>query len=336
MSELRQNLCTKEWYVIATERARRPHDFARPGPRKHLPKRTRNCPFCPGNESRTPPEMSRFPDNGKWAVRVVPNKFSAFSSSGEVERHVDGLYRWAHGVGVHEVIIETPRHDLLPSQLPLEHLRLVTRMYHQRYVTALDDPRVQLVILFKNYGEAAGTSLIHPHSQLMATPLVPTHIRYRTEEARRYYHETGRCVFCETARFETEEKERVVWENDDFLVFCPYACGSPYEVWIMPKRHISCFGMTTSDELDKLAEALHVVHGKMFTLLGDPDFNYVIRVSPKDERLCNAFHWYIKYMPRLAKQAGFELGTGMYVNTTLPEDNAKYLRRAKPPKQMDI
>ena len=253
MSELRQNLVTKEWYVIATERARRPHDFAPAKPRPRLPKRSSRCPFCPGNESMTPPETARTPEDGEWQVRAVPNKFSAFSSEGDLERHADGLYRWATGVGVHEVIVEAPRHDLTPSQMPLEHLRLVTRMYLDRYEAALDDPRVQLIILFKNYGAAAGTSLVHPHSQLMATPLVPTHIRYRTEEARRYYHETGNCVFCETLRFETEEKERVVWENDDFLVFCPYACGAPYEVWIMPKRHISCFAMTTTDELDNLA-----------------------------------------------------------------------------------
>ena len=332
MSELRQSLVTREWYVIATERARRPHDFARAKPRPRLPRRSTKCPFCPGNEGMTPPEVARIGEDGRWQVRVVPNKFSAFSAEGEPERHTDGLYRWASGVGVHEVIVETPRHDLTPAQMPLEQLRLVTRIYHQRFQAALEDPRVQLVILFKNYGAAAGTSLVHPHSQLMATPLVPTHIRYRTEEARRHFDETGRCVFCETLRFEVEEKDRLVWENDDFLVFCPYACGSPYEVWIMPKRHISCFSMTTARELDGLAQTLHVVHAKMHGLLGDPDFNCVVRVAPKDERFGQAFHWYIKYMPRLAKQAGFELGTGMYVNTTLPEDNAKYLRRAKVPK----
>jgi len=332
MSELRQNLVTKEWYVIATERARRPHDFARAKPRARLPKRSSRCPFCPGNEAMTPPAVARFPDDGRWQVRVVPNKFSAFSAEGEAERHVNGLYRWASGVGVHEVIIETPRHDLAPAQMPLPQLRLITRMYHDRFTAALEDPRVQLVILFKNHGAAAGTSLVHPHSQLMATPLVPTHIRYRTEEARRHYDETGRCVFCETLHIEKEEKERLVWENDDFLVFSPYACGAPYEVWIMPKRHISCFSMTTDEELDALAEALHVVHAKINGLLGDPDFNYVIRAAPKDERFGQAFHWYIKYMPRLTKQAGFELGSGMYVNTTLPEDNAKYLRKARVPK----
>ena len=331
MSQLRQNLVTQEWYVIATDRARRPHDFARSRPRPRLPRRSSRCPFCPGNEAMTPPETARIPEEGDWQVRVVPNKFSAFSSEGEAERHIDGLYRWASGVGVHEVIIETPRHDLTPSQMPLEQLKLVTRICHERYEAALEDPRVQLVILFKNYGATAGTSLIHPHSQLMATPLVPTHIRYRTEEARRYYDDTGRCVFCATLQIEKEEKDRLVWENDDFLVFSPYACGAPYEVWIMPKRHISCFSMTTADELDALAEVLRVVHGKMDALLGDPDFNYVVRVAPKDERFGQAFHWYIKYMPRLAKQAGFELGTGMYVNTTLPEDNAKYLRKAKVP-----
>ena len=331
MSELRQNLVTKEWYVIATGRARRPDDFVRRKPRPRLPRRSSRCPFCAGNESLTPPEVGRIPADGKWQVRVVPNKFSAFSPEGPADRHVDGLYRWAAGVGVHEVIVETPRHDLIPSQISLEQLRLIMRMYLERYAAALEDNRVQLIILFKNYGEAAGTSLIHPHSQLMATPLVPTHIRYRIEEARRYYDEVGRCVFCDTLRIEAQEKERVVWENDGFLVFSPYACGAPYEVWIMPKRHIPCFSMTTQKELDQLAETLFVVHRKMHALLNDPDFNYVVRVTPKDERYGHAFHWYIKYMPRLTKQAGFELGTGMYVNTTLPEDNARYLREVKVP-----
>jgi len=332
MSELRQNLATKEWYVIATERAKRPHDFTK-GKKKHqvLPERVDSCPFCPGNEHMTPPATLVFEDDSGWQVRVVGNKFSVFSPEGTTERRVNGIHRSMTGVGIHEVIIERPEHNTIIPQLSDAQMELVMRAYRSRYRALIKDPRVEMIILFKNYGEGAGCSLAHPHSQIIAMPIVPTHIRYRIEEPRRYYDDFGCCVFCHMAKIEKSEGTRMVSENQHFVAFCPYACGAPYEVWIIPKRHISSFGNTNDEELGSLGKILKDVISRIYYGLSDPDYNYVIRSVPKDEGDALALHWYIKIMPRLTKQAGFELGSGMYVNVTLPEENAKFLRELKLP-----
>jgi len=331
MSELRQNMATKEWYVIATERAKRPHDFLTGREKRTKPPYLESCPFCPGNEHMTPPETFRIARGDSWQVRVVPNKFSAFSSKGTPERRSDGIYRTMTGVGIHEVIIESPRHDLGIALMPEEDVIDVMRAYRARYISAIEDPRVELVIIFKNHGPGAGTSLEHPHSQLIAIPLVPTHIMYRTEEARRFYNDNGACVFCKMIEEEKRSDKRIVMENDHFIVFTPYASGAPFEMWILPKRHQACFAFINDDELVWLARTLKDVLSRLYYGLGDPDFNYVIRTTPKDERNAKGFHWYIKLMPKLVQVAGFELGTGMYVNVTLPEKNAEFLKNVKVP-----
>ncbi len=332
MSELRQNLATKEWYVIATERAKRPHDFTR-GKKKPppLPERVSDCPFCPGNEHMTPPASLVLEDASGWQVRVVANKFSAFSPAGTTERRVNGIHRSMAGVGIHEVIIERPEHNLALPMLTDAQMHLITQAYRARYREAMKDPRIEHIILFKNYGADAGCSLAHPHSQMIAMPLVPTHIRYRIEEARRHYDDMGHCVFCHMVEQEKKENERLVTENEHFVAFCPYACGTPYEVWIVPKRHISSFGNTNDEELYALGLILRDITSRIYYGLSDPDYNYVIRSVPKDEGDALSLHWYIKMMPRLTKQAGFELGSGMYVNVTLPEENAQFLRELKLP-----
>jgi len=332
MSELRQNLATKEWYVIATERAKRPHNFTK-GKKKFqlLPERVESCPFCPGNEHMTPPATLVYEDDSSWQVRVVGNKYSAFSPEGTRERKVNGIYRSMAGVGIHEVLIERPEHNKIIPMLSDDEIGLVMHAYHSRYQALIKDPRVEMIIIFKNYGEGAGCSLAHPHSQLIAMPLAPTHIRYRIEEARRHYDDIGRCVFCHMIEMEQTEGTRMVQENEHFVAFCPYACGAPYEVWIMPKRHISSFRSTNDEELHALGHILRDIVSRIHYGLSDPDYNYVIRSVPKDEGDASALHWYIKVMPRLAKQAGFELGSGMYVNVTLPEDNARFLRELEIP-----
>lgn len=332
MSELRQNLATKEWYVIATERAKRPHDFTK-GKKKFelLPERVDSCPFCPGNEHMTPPASLVLGDGSDWQVRVVANKFSAFSPQGTTERRVNGIHRSMAGVGIHEVLIERPEHNKIIPSLSDQQMELIMRAYRHRYRAHIKDPRVEMIIVFKNYGEGAGCSLAHPHSQLIAMPLVPTHLRYRIEEARRHYDDFGGCVFCHMVEMERSEGIRMVTENEHFVAFCPYACGAPYEVWIIPKRHISSFGSTNDEELHPLGQILKDILSRIHYGLSDPDYNYVIRSVPKDEGDALALHWYIKMMPRLAKQAGFELGSGMYVNVTLPEDNAKFLRQLEIP-----
>ncbi|MBM4047082.1 MAG: galactose-1-phosphate uridylyltransferase [Planctomycetes bacterium] len=333
MSELRQNIATKEWYVLATERAKRPEDFVAAKPKREKVAKSDKCPFCPGNEAMTPPATLELPGASGWQVRAVPNKFSAFSPVGSRERHAKGIYRSMSGVGIHEVIIETPRHDLTIALLPVSDVETVVEAYRSRYLQVSQDPRVEHIILFKNHGESAGCSLEHPHSQLIATPLVPTHIRYRLEEARHFHDDTGQCVFCVMVKEERKARERMVYEDDLFVAFAPYASGGPFEVWILPKRHQASFGDISDEEVESLALTLKDVLARMYHGLSDPDFNYVIRSVPKDERHVKCFHWYIKLMPKLARVAGFELGTGMFVNVTLPEANAKFLREVKLPSQ---
>ena len=334
MSELRQNLATKEWYVIATERARRPEEFKHKKPPRLAKAFEPNCPFCPGNEKMTPPAEEVIKVGGAWSIRVVPNKFSVFRREGSRERRLNGIYREMEGVGIHEVIVETPLHNQVIPSMSLKQTERIVKVYRDRYISTLKDDRIELVIIFKNYGAAAGTSLEHPHSQLIATPLVPTHIRYRMEEARKYSDESGRCVFCDTVQAEREDARRMVAENRDFVAFVPFASGSPFEVWIMPKRHHACFCEIRNSELRPFASILQEVLARWYWGLDDPDFNFVIRSTPNDERHSNAFHWYVKMMPKLVSVAGFELGTGMYVNTTLPEENAEYLRAVKIPAKL--
>lgn len=322
-------MATKEWYVIATERAKRPHDFVKKEDKKQKPPYVETCPFCSGNEHMTPPETFRISRDGSWQVRSVPNKFSAFSPEGTPERKNDGIYRVMSGVGIHEVIIENPSHDLTIALMPDEDVVDIIMAYRDRYASAIEDSRVELVIIFRNHGSGAGTSLDHPHSQLIATPLVPTHIMYRTEEARRFYNENGACVFCKMVEEEKKSGKRVVIENDHFIVFTPYASGAPFETWILPKRHQAGFSSINDDEVFWFARTLKDILSRLYHGLDDPDFNYVIRTPPKDDHDGKGFHWYVKLMPKLTQIAGFELGTGMYVNVTLPENNAEFLRNVE-------
>jgi UDPglucose--hexose-1-phosphate uridylyltransferase len=331
MSELRQNLATKEWYVLATERAKRPEDFAHAKPKREKAAKVDTCPFCPGNEAMTPPATLEIPGASGWQVRAVPNKFSAFSPVGSRQRHVSGIYRVMSGVGIHEVIVETPRHDLTTALLPISEIEAIIEAYRSRYIQVSMDPRVEHIIIFKNHGESAGTSLEHPHSQLIATPLVPTHIRCRLEEAQRYHDDMGQCVFCVMIAEERKASVRMVYEDDFFVAFAPFASGGPFEIWILPKRHHASFGDISDQEVQALALTLKDVLGRIYHGLCDPDFNYVVRSVPKDQRQAPCFHWYIKFMPKLTRVAGFELGTGMFVNVTLPEENAKFLRAVKLP-----
>ena len=329
MPELRQNLATKEWVIVSTERAKRPEQFKTEKVKKELPSYDQTCPFCPGNENRTPYETFVLKRNEEWKVRVVPNKFAALSSGGHLERKIEGLTRWMSGVGIHEVVIESPLHNLSIATLSQGDVADVISVYRNRYLAASNDPRVRLVTIFRNHGESAGTSLEHPHSQLIATPVVPSHIRYRIEEAMRYYDEHGECVFCSMLRDELKVKERIVLETASFVSFIPYASLSPFHTWILPKRHMASFAEINDIEVEDLALSLKTTLAKFFYGLSNPDYNYVIRSVPIQERECEYYHWYISIVPRLIRTAGFELGSGMFINTSLPEENAKFLREIK-------
>ncbi|MGH9576706.1 MAG: galactose-1-phosphate uridylyltransferase [Terriglobales bacterium] len=327
MPEFRQNPITKEWVIIATERARRPDAFVRPpGPAVAQPAYYPECPFCPGNEHMSPAETWRHDTGGRWDVRVVPNKFSALSMDGKRTRFNQGLRHTASGVGIHEVIIETPQHNVPIALMPQEHVEIVMRSYKERYFSASDDPRVELITIFKNHGSSGGASQEHPHSQLIATPIISPQVRSRMETALRHFDEAGDCIFCKVLMDEMYDGKRIINENTHFVSFVPFASLSPFHTWIFPRRHQASFGEIRDDELRSLASILRETLARLYHGLGDPDYNYTIRTAPSENRYCKYYHWYLSLIPRLTKVAGFELGSGFFVNVTLPEENAEYLR----------
>jgi len=328
MPEIRQNLATKEWVIIARERAQRPGDFCqceRPLTEERPPWE-RDCPFCPGNEEPPPSEQLRIPAQGPWLLRVVLNKYPALSLTGEKVRRFDGIHRSLSGVGRHEVVIESPRHNTCPALEPPEAIARTLSAFQERGRVFAADPRIEQIIYFKNHGPRAGTSLAHPHAQIVGLPMVPYNIRARAEEARRYFDDTGQCVYCTMARGEMDAGDRLVVRNDHFIAFIPYAAFSPFHTWIMPLRHASEFLDATPEEIAALGHILGDVLRRLYDGLNDPDYNYVIRTAPLRDPGREYLHWYITIIPRVTQSAGFEMGSGMFINTALPEESAAFLR----------
>jgi UDPglucose--hexose-1-phosphate uridylyltransferase len=327
MPELRQNRFTKEWVIIATERAKRPEELSLKREEKTLPSYVPTCPFCPANEHLAPPEVLRVPaSNREWSVRVVPNKFAALSREGEPVRKFARSRRTINGIGIHDVIVETPDHSLTPALLSDQQVAEIVRAYKMRYDSVSADPRISHVSIFKNHGVNAGTSLEHPHSQMIATPVISSQVRGRLHEALRHYDDYGECIFCHLIGEELSERTRVVLETPHFLVVEPFASPTPFYTHIYPRRHMASFGDIREDELQDLASALRILLAKLYFGLGNPDFNYTIRTAPAENAGVKYFHWYLSVIPRLTRVAGFELGTGMFINTVLPESAAEFLR----------
>ncbi|MDD3846584.1 MAG: galactose-1-phosphate uridylyltransferase [Syntrophorhabdaceae bacterium] len=329
MPEVRLNQITGDWVIIARERAKRPEEFKHDREPRLVPAHSQTCPFCPGNEAMTPPETFRLTDSeGSWMVRSVPNKFSALTPEGVIVKKRDEFKECLSGVGLHEVIIESPLHNTTTALAPLARIEDILAAYRNRQIAFYKDERVEHVIIFKNHGEGAGTSLEHPHSQIVGTPVFPGQVMNRLSEAIRnyYYVNFGDCLYCTYMKAERDEGLRVICENDHFLAFVPYAALSPFHVWIYPKRHSACYGNITDDEIPALARILKEVLLRLYVGLGDPDFNYVIRSLSPGGADARYFHWYLAIVPRLTKAAGFELGTGMYINTSMPEESAAFLR----------
>lgn len=326
MSEIRLNILTREWVIISAERARRPTDYIDTREKKAVPAHMPSCPFCLGNERKTADEYFRLSEDGGWQIRVVANRYPALSLEGERRQSVDGLKRSITAVGRHEIIIETPAHDLDIASYGLKHIEELILIYRGRFNEAHADPRVEHVIIFKNHGEGSGTTIEHPHTQLVAVPVVPMQFRKRVEYAMHYFDDTGQCIVCSMIAKELEEGVRVVIDTDHFLTFIPYAALSPFHTWIFPKRHSATFSSITDDEAKDLAFHMKTLFTKFKNGLEDPDYNYVIRSSrPADGR--NEYcHWYLSVVPRITKTAGFELGSGMFINTEPPEESAAFLR----------
>ena len=331
MSRIRQDPTTKEWVIVASERARRPHDSRRPRPPRHAKAADPACPFCPGQEAATPPELMRIPagDGTGWAVRVIANKFPVLDGRAVPARREYGpLFREMDGAGHHEVIVETPVHDRKIARMVDAEVEAILRAYQARLHALARDPHLKLIIVFKNHGETAGTSLTHPHSQLVATPVAPAQIRRKYEVAIAHYDDTGRCLYCDLVEAELRARERIVWETDAFVVFEPFASRVPFETWIAPKRHQPSFARVSAEDLAALATVLRRTLAALDAELGDHDFNYVLHTAPTGDENKDYYLWHIQILPRLTTSAGFELGSGMFVTTVLPEESAAALRDA--------
>lgn len=327
MYELRQNLATREWVIIATGRSQRPRELSRaerPSTAERA-KRVAECPFCPGNEE---PELEvmRMPDEGAWQARVIRNKYPALQRDGQRIHALNGIHRRTSAVGYHEVLIESRRHNTtIALATPAEVTRILDA-FQSRGRAIAKDPRIEHVIYFKNHGPKAGATLTHPHSQLAALPVVPQDIRVRSREARRYFDDTGTCVYCQMLADALEDGSRIVVETDRFAAFVPYAACSPFHVWVLPLCHNSSFLEATREELSDLGTVLRRVLRKLYVGLNDPDYNYIIRSAPIKDVGQQYLHWYAAILPRLSRSTGFELGTGVFINTCLPAQCAEFLR----------
>ncbi len=333
MPELRKDPIVGRWVIISTDRAKRPTDFAR----EHPKLKGGFCPFCYGNETKTPPEILAYRpsangepapprDTPGWRVRVVPNKFPALGIEGTLNRQAEGMFDKMNGIGAHEVIIETPEHASTLPMLPDKRVEDVLWAFRDRILDLKQDKRFKYILIFKNHGEAAGASLEHPHSQLIALPILPKQVVEELEGGKQYFIYKERCVFCDIIRQELDDPIRVVAENDDFVTLAPYAPRFPFETWILPKRHESAFENSSSHMYENLAKALKDLLRRADAVLDNPAYNLVIHSSPVQDPTLDHYHWHMEFMPKLTKTAGFEWGTGFYINPTPPEEAAKFLR----------
>lgn len=332
MSEMRQDPTTKEWVILAKERAKRHSDFVQEQANSEPPSYSPSCPFCPGNEAMTPSEVLLYQDEEtpNWRIRVFANRFPALKPEGST-RHKknNGLFLSMNGVGAHEVLVETPLHNQSLAIMKNSEVFYVLRAYRERYNVLSQMPFAKQVIIFKNNGVSAGTSLEHPHSQLVATPVVPKSLQTQCEIATQYYDNNGSCLYSDITTQELTIGKRIVMETDGFVVFHPFASHQPCETWIVPRAHQASFGNTTTEELKELANVLRITLLKLYRGLNNPDFNYVIDTAPVGDEDKNYYLWHMRIIPRLTERAGFEVGSGIYINTAIPEETARFMREFK-------
>lgn len=338
MSLLRYNVTTNDWVIFAPARAARPHDFAAPHaatpPTESL---SAGCPFCPGNESLTHPEVlavrsGNAPNAPDWRLRVVPNKFPALHAEHDPRRFEEGrLFRYMHGCGAHEVVVESPDHSRFLGHQPVAQIELLLRAFHTRHNELMQDPRFQMIVPFKNHGEAAGTSLRHPHCQIIATPVVPRLLRMKLRIAAEYFDRTGHCLYSDLLHEELSAAARVVEQNEHFAAVAPYASHVPFELWILPLRQQASFGTADPGLFRSLAEMLKSLLHRLYAGLDDPAFNLTINTAPRGDDDKEYFSWHVQIVPRTSTTAGFELGAGMFINTVLPENAADLLRNVPRP-----
>ncbi len=329
MPELRKDPIIDRWVVLASARKSRPTDFLS----TETETDSRTCPFCPGNEDNTPPEVfalrpdSSSPNTDGWTVRVVPNKFAGLESGEIIEATNQGLYQSMPGVGFHEVIIESPDHRIALENLSSAQMTACFSTFKQRILTLQQNPIIQYVLIFKNHGRAAGATLSHGHCQLIALPLVPELLQREIKASRHHHQNTGRCLYCDLIQEEKQQNLRWVSENDAFVAFCPYAPRFPYETWILPKTHQAAY----EKEIDYTAfsSIYKDVLLRIQTILPMAPHNFVLHTAPDPNKDNFYYHWHLEILPKVTQLAGFEFGTGAFLNHTSPEDAAELLRQVQ-------
>lgn len=331
MAEIRKDPIVGRWVIMAPDRAQRPQDFTRlePAPAGGV------CPFCQGNEAHTPHEilacrdLDMSADGRGWRVRVVPNKFPALQLEGTHCDRGDGIYDSMGGLGAHEVIIECPHHESSMARLSVDNIREILWVYRDRLVDLKRDPRLVHGLIFKNAGALAGASLDHSHSQLIVMPVVPTAVREEMRGALELYNSRGCCIYCDMIQQELATGSRIVMDTPNFVVFCPFASRFPFETWVLPKQHSSHFENIPRHVVEEMGIALKTVLRKLELALDNPPYNYIIHTAPFDTKELPHYHWHLEIIPRLTQIAGFEWGSGYYINPVLPEQAGALLREAK-------
>jgi UDPglucose--hexose-1-phosphate uridylyltransferase len=336
LSQYRYDILQKRWVIIASERGKRPDDFS---VNKEAPDNG-FCPFCPGNEDKTPREILRMRSPGSrpddWKVRVVPNKFPALHIEGDTGREAEGIYDRMNGIGAHEVVIETPEHHSPMADRPIEEIAHVLKVYRERLADLMNDTRLKYILIFKNHGATAGASLSHPHSQIIATTVTPRTVALELNACREHHQVKERCLICDINKQELADRDRLICVDERFMAFCPYASRFPFEAFIAPRYHQHDFALATEHDLRGLAAILKDVLSRLKRALDDPPYNFILHSAPNAmveprrshywDTIKFDFHWHIELLPRLTRVAGFEWGTGFYINPTPPEEAAKFLR----------
>jgi UDPglucose--hexose-1-phosphate uridylyltransferase len=340
MPEIRKDPVFGRWVIIAQDRGARPNQFRN---LDAVLKEIHNCPFCPGNEKQTPQAVYVVPDEKnkcRWKIRVVPNKYPALEvqeqwrqwhhspHSGTVPDK-EHIYERVDGTGFHEVVIETPKHSEQLENMDLTHICRIFETYIKRMMEMKKDGRAKYIMIFKNYGEKAGASLLHSHSQIIAMPLIPIRVVQEIQGAKHYFKQKKKCVFCEIIRNETLVKKRIIGDNRDFVAIEPYASRFSFETWILPRKHLSHFEQMDISCIPNLSRIVKMALGKLKVSLKNLSYNFVLHSMPVQCSRAGYYHWHIEIMPKLSVLAGFEWGTGFYINIVPPEKAAAILNRGK-------
>ncbi|NLZ17041.1 MAG: galactose-1-phosphate uridylyltransferase [Desulfobulbaceae bacterium] len=332
MPELRKDPILGRWIIIAQERGKRPTDF-------YVDVSTKSkggfCPLCPGNEKTTPPEVLAYGrNNGQantpgWTLRVVPNKFPALVIEGNLDKEAEGLYDRMNGIGAHEVIIDTPHHDASFTHLPPQDLQLTFMAFQDRIRDLSRDIRFNYVVVFKNYGSAAGASLEHSHSQLIALPVLPRMITSELEGCLSYFCYKDRCIYCDIIRQELQQDIRLVCQNEHFVTLTPFAPRSPFELWILPRQHSSSYIDMPDSWLPSLSRIFSETLRRLDSCIKDIPYNFLLHTQPLRTGPLEHYHWHFEIVPKLTSIAGFEWGTGFYINPMPPELSCSYLKEVQ-------